>query len=94
MSFAERFAANLRRCRKRTGLSQQAAAVRASLSFDAVGKYECAEQTPTLDTLIRLAGALSVSVDELLEGLAWKPAYFGGGPGRYRFSGSDIADAH
>jgi transcriptional regulator with XRE-family HTH domain len=71
----DRFAENLIRCRKRAGLSQEETAVRASLHRTAVGQIERQERIPRIDTLIKLAGALSVSPSELLEGLAWEPGY-------------------
>ena len=92
MTFNERFADNLIRCRKSAGFSQEALAVRASLSIDAVSKYERAEIGPTIDTLIRLAGALSIPTRDLLNGLTWSPALVGTRPGQYRFSASDPAD--
>jgi transcriptional regulator with XRE-family HTH domain len=69
---AERFGANLRRCRKRAGISQEEAAVRASLHRTAIGQLERSERTARIDTLIKLAGALDASPAELLEGLVWE----------------------
>jgi transcriptional regulator with XRE-family HTH domain len=91
VTFNERFADNLIRCRQNAGLSQEALAVRATLSLNAVSKYERGEIGPTIDTLIRLAGALSVPARDLLDGLRWNPAFVGTGPGQYRFSDSDGA---
>ena len=73
MSVAQQFGANLRRCRKRAGISQEEAAVRASLHRTAIGQLERAERVARIDTLIKLAGALGVSAGELLDGLEWKP---------------------
>jgi transcriptional regulator with XRE-family HTH domain len=67
------FGANLRRCRRRTGLSQEGLSFRASVHRVAVGKMERGETLPRTDTLLRLAGGLGVPPQELLEGLAWTP---------------------
>ena len=73
MTVADQFADNLRRCRKRAGLSQEEAAVRASLHRTAIGQLERAERVARIDTLVKLAGALEASLAELLEGLTWEP---------------------
>lgn len=85
MTVAEQFGANLRRCRKRAGISQEEAAVRASLHRTAVGQLERGERVARVDTLIKLAGSLDACPAELLEGLAWEP-----GDVRY---GHFVADA-
>jgi transcriptional regulator with XRE-family HTH domain len=69
----ERFGANLRRCRRRAGLSQEQAAVRASLHRSAIGLLERGERVARVDTLVKLMGALEVDADELLAGLEWLP---------------------
>jgi transcriptional regulator with XRE-family HTH domain len=53
----ERFGENLRRVRRREGLSQEQLAMRASLHRTEVGKLERAGRLCRIDTLIRLAGA-------------------------------------
>jgi transcriptional regulator with XRE-family HTH domain len=73
VTVAQQFGDNLRRCRKRAGISQEEAAVRASLHRTAIGQLERAERTARIDTLIKLAGAVDASPAELLEGLAWEP---------------------
>lgn len=70
---AERVGDNLRRIRKREGLSQEALAIRASLHRTEIGKLESAERVPRIDTLIRLAGGMAVPPEELLDGIAWVP---------------------
>jgi len=71
---AERFGANLRRVRRREGLSQEELAVRASLHRTEVGRLEGGDRACRIDTLIRLAGAMAVPPAELLDGIAWVPA--------------------
>jgi len=70
---ADRFGDNLRRVRRREGLSQDELAVRASLHRTEIGKLENTERVPRIDTLIRLAGAMAVPPAELLDGIAWVP---------------------
>jgi transcriptional regulator with XRE-family HTH domain len=70
---AERFGDNLRRVRRREGLSQEELAVRASLHRTEIGKLENTERVPRIDTLIQLAGAMAVAPAELLDGIYWVP---------------------
>lgn len=73
MNVAEQFGRNLAYCRKRAKLSQEELSVRASLHRTAVGMLERGERMPRIDSLIKLAGSLGVSVGELLDGLEWSP---------------------
>jgi transcriptional regulator with XRE-family HTH domain len=57
----------------RAGLSQEETAVRASLHRTAIGQLERQERVPRVDTLVKLAGALSIPPGDLLEGLVWEP---------------------
>jgi transcriptional regulator with XRE-family HTH domain len=70
---AARFGENLTRCRKRANLSQEELSVRASLHRTQIGILERGARLPRIDTLVKLAGALSVSPDDLLEGIVWRP---------------------
>jgi transcriptional regulator with XRE-family HTH domain len=70
-----RFADNLYRARERAGLSQKDAAGRAALTRARLDKIEAGEAIPSFDALIRLAGAYSMSVGELAEGITWKPGW-------------------
>ncbi|HEY2055360.1 MAG TPA: helix-turn-helix transcriptional regulator [Solirubrobacterales bacterium] len=72
---AERFGRNLRRVRRREGLSQEELAVRASLHRTEIGKLEKGERVPRIDTLIQMAGAMAVPPGELLDGIYWVPAF-------------------
>lgn len=73
MKFEQRFAENLVRCRKAADLSQEALAFRASLHRTEVGMLERGVRIARVDTLVKLAGALGVTPDELLDGLDWQP---------------------
>ena len=69
----ERFGRNLRRERLRAGLSQTALARRASISRSYVGRLEAAGSECRFIILMRLADALGIEVDELLDGIVWTP---------------------
>jgi len=71
---AVRFGENLRRVRRREGLSQEQLSVRASLHRTEVGKLEGGERACRIDTLLRLAGAMAARPEELLDGIVWVPA--------------------
>jgi transcriptional regulator with XRE-family HTH domain len=73
LDFAKRFGQNLARCRRRAGLSQEELGVRASLHRTAIGQLERGERVARTDTLVKLAGSLSVAPEVLLEGLQWTP---------------------
>jgi len=66
---------NIRRHRKRSDLSQEEAAVRASIHRTEIGLLERGERMPRADTLIKLAGALGVSPCDLLTGITWEPGF-------------------
>jgi transcriptional regulator with XRE-family HTH domain len=70
---ADQFGQNLAYCRRRVKLSQEELAVRASLHRTAVGQIERGERVCRVDTLIKLAGSIGISPDELLDGLGWDP---------------------
>lgn len=70
---AELFAANLRRCRRAAGLSQEELAVRASLHRTAIGHFERQSRLPHLTSFVKVSASLGVSPLELLEGIHWKP---------------------
>jgi len=73
MDVAHRFAKNLSRCRERADISQEELGARASLHRTDVGDLESGTRVPRIDTLVKLAGALSISPIELLEGMEWTP---------------------
>jgi transcriptional regulator with XRE-family HTH domain len=73
VDIATTFGKNLNRCRKRSGLSQEELAVGASLHRTEIGLLERGERLPRIDTVIKLAGALSVPPSELIAGIDWSP---------------------
>jgi transcriptional regulator with XRE-family HTH domain len=70
---SDRFGENLRRVRRREGLSQEQLAMSASLHRIEVGRLEAGELICRIDTLVRLAGAMAVPPGELLDGIDWVP---------------------
>ena len=70
---AARFGENLTRCRKRADLSQEELSVRASLHRTEISQLERGLRLARIDTLVKLAGALSVPATDLLEGIVWSP---------------------
>lgn len=73
MEVAGRFAENLIRCRKRAGLSQEELGLLSSLHRTEIGLLERGARIPRIDTLVKLAGALSIPPDELIDGIEWSP---------------------
>jgi len=70
-----RFADNLYRARELAGLDQKEAPKRAALTRSRLDKIEGGEHIPSLDVLIRLAGAYSTSVGDLVNGVTWRPGW-------------------
>jgi transcriptional regulator with XRE-family HTH domain len=70
---AIRFGENLRRTRRRLGLSQEGLAVRASLHRTEIGMLEHGQRVARIDTLIQLAGAMSIDPADLIFGITWMP---------------------
>lgn len=68
---AVKFGENLRRCRRRADLSQEELGSRASLHRTEIGLLENGKRVARIDTLIQLAGAMSIAPEELLDGIFW-----------------------
>jgi transcriptional regulator with XRE-family HTH domain len=66
----EQFAANLRRCRRNRGLSQQRLAFDCKLHRTEVSLLERGDRNPRLSTIVRLSRALGVSPADLIEDVA------------------------
>lgn len=66
---ASRFAQNFVSARRAAGLSQEALGFAASLHRTEIGTLERAGRVPRLDTLVKLASVLGVSMDRLVEGI-------------------------
>lgn len=72
-ALVDQFRANLLHHRRRSGLSQEALALRASLHRTEIGLLERGHRLPRIDTLIRIAGAAEVRPEALLLGIEWLP---------------------
>lgn len=73
MDIATHFGRNLNRARKRAGFSQEELGIRATLHRTEIGLLERGERLPRIDTVIKVAGALSIPPAELIEGIEWSP---------------------
>ncbi len=65
----EQFTANLRRHRRRSGLSQEALAQHCGLHRAEISRLERGEREPRLSTIVRHAKALEIAPAALLEGV-------------------------
>ena len=70
MDIAARFGDNLARCRKLADLSQEETSYRAGLHRTEISQLERGLRIPRIDTLVKLASALAVPADNLLDGIA------------------------
>lgn len=68
-----RIADNLFLQRRRAGYSQGELAELARVSMSQIGSIENGRVLGLLDTYVRLAGALSLTLDDLLAGVGWTP---------------------
>ena len=73
VSVAQCFGLNLVRARKAAGLTQDEAGFRASVHRTEVSQLERGRRIPRIDTLVKLAAAVSVNPEALLKGIAWEP---------------------
>ena len=76
-----RFAANLRARRVAACLSQEELAFRAEIHRTQISLIEGGHRLPRLDTLVKLAGALDTTPNDILDGIAWEPSVHR--PGRF-----------
>lgn len=73
MGIAAHFGENLARCRKRADMSQEELAIRASLHRTEISMLERGARVARIDTLVKLAGALSIAPGDLMIGIDWAP---------------------
>ena len=73
MTAAERFRENVLRIRQARKLSQENVAERASVHRTQITLIENGRRQPGVETIVRLAGALEVSVGSLFDGIRWDP---------------------
>ena len=70
---ARRLGQNLRSARRRAGYSQEDLGGLACLHRTEIGLVESGGRLPRIDTLMKLAAALEVRVEQLVEGIEWLP---------------------
>lgn len=87
---AGRFAENLTRLRHAAGFSQEELAARAAVHRTQVTPMEGGQRLPRLETLVKLVGALEISSDALLEGIAWEPVI--STPGGFKVAEPDVCE--
>lgn len=63
---------NLRAARMGRRMTQEMVARRSGLHRTEIGKLENSERLPRIDTAVKLARALDVPVDQLVEGVIWQ----------------------
>jgi transcriptional regulator with XRE-family HTH domain len=80
-NISRRFAANMRRLREAADLSQEELAFLAAIHRTQTSLIEGGHRLPRLDTLVKLAGALGVTPNDLLDGIEWEPSEHR--PGRF-----------
>lgn len=84
------FGKNLARLRRVAGLSQEELGRRASLHRTEIGMLEHGQRVARIDTVVKLAGAMAIEPQELLEGIHWTPRdRVGGG---FNFSAAHFGD--
>jgi len=69
----ERFAANLKRLRRRDGMSVEGLAQRSDVDAQELEEILRADREASYGTIAALAGALGVAAGELFEGIRWTP---------------------
>jgi transcriptional regulator with XRE-family HTH domain len=74
LDLARCFSENLLLARRRADLSQEELGFLASLHRTEIGQLERGHRLPRIDTVVKLAGALSLPPGDLLKGMAWKPS--------------------
>jgi len=77
--FAQRVGENLARARKAAGLSQEALSFEAGLHRTEIGMLERGIRIPRIDTALKLAHTLGISIDDLVAGIEWRAAVLTGG---------------
>lgn len=65
-STGKKFRTNLRALREMRGLTQAEMGTRAGIAPASISHFETGQRVPALDSLVKLADALEVSVDTLL----------------------------
>ena len=80
------FGANLRKCRKAAGFTQEQLAHLAGLHPTYISLLERGERNPGYEITMKLIGALGIEADDLYRGAVWIPPAVGR-EGRFTYSG-------
>lgn len=70
--FLGRVSDNLRAARVQQRMTQELLARRSGLHRTEIGKLENSERLPRIDTALKLATALEVPLDQLVDGVTWE----------------------
>jgi transcriptional regulator with XRE-family HTH domain len=73
MDASRRFGENILRIRQARKLSQESLAELAAVHRTQITLIENGRRQPRAETVVRLAGALEVSIESLFEGIRWDP---------------------
>lgn len=57
---------NIKMCRERAGISQEELALKIRVGTRTIQRYESGEQTPKLQTILKISTALDVPASELM----------------------------
>ncbi|RSD27556.1 XRE family transcriptional regulator [Mesobacillus subterraneus] len=57
---------NIKMCRERVGMSQEELALKIRVGTQTIRRYESGEQTPKLQTILKISTALDVPASELM----------------------------
>lgn len=79
-----RISDNIRLARRRQRMTQELLAHLSGLHRTEIGKLENSERLPRLDTAVKLATALEVPLDQLVDGVAWELPQRSWGYGRFK----------
>jgi transcriptional regulator with XRE-family HTH domain len=68
----EQLGRNLRRLRTAAGLTQMELANRSEMDMAEISRLERGQRTPRLDTMVRVAEALDLTIEDLVAGIRGK----------------------
>ncbi len=71
MTPRERFSTNLKKARKKKGISQEELGFRCDLHRTEISLLERGGREPRLGTLAKLSAALDTTPEQLFEGISW-----------------------
>ncbi len=69
----ERFSTNLRKARQQKGISQEELGYMCDLHRTEISLLERGGREPRMGTIVKLAGSLDTTPNELCDGVAWNP---------------------